>query len=79
VGFELNIPASERAKTVHALDRATTVTGNKANLLDDNTDTIKKSKETLIDAFKEVGLEVNTDKLSVCCCLVTRIQNKIMT
>jgi hypothetical protein len=27
VGFELTIPASERAKTVHALDRAATVTG----------------------------------------------------
>jgi hypothetical protein len=26
VGFELTIPASERAKTVHALDRLTTVT-----------------------------------------------------
>jgi hypothetical protein len=27
VGFEPTIPASERAKTVHALDRSTTVTG----------------------------------------------------
>jgi hypothetical protein len=27
VGFELTIPASERAKTVHALDRSATVTG----------------------------------------------------
>jgi hypothetical protein len=27
VGFELMIPASERAKTVHALDRSATVTG----------------------------------------------------
>jgi hypothetical protein len=27
VGFETTIPASERAKTVHALDRAVTVTG----------------------------------------------------
>jgi hypothetical protein len=27
VGFEPTIPASERAKTVHALDRAATVTG----------------------------------------------------
>jgi hypothetical protein len=26
VGFELTIPASERAKTVYALDRAATVT-----------------------------------------------------
>jgi hypothetical protein len=28
VGFEPTIPASERAKTVHALDRAATVTGS---------------------------------------------------
>jgi hypothetical protein len=28
VGFEPTIPASERAKTVHALDRSSTVTGN---------------------------------------------------
>jgi hypothetical protein len=28
----------------------------------DNIDTIEKKKETLIDASKEVGLEVNTKK-----------------
>jgi hypothetical protein len=28
LGFEPTIPASERAKTVHALDRSATVTGN---------------------------------------------------
>jgi hypothetical protein len=28
MGFELTIPASERAKTVHALDSSATVTGN---------------------------------------------------
>jgi hypothetical protein len=28
VGFEPTIPVSERAKTVHAVDRAATVTGN---------------------------------------------------
>jgi hypothetical protein len=28
VGFEPMIPASERAKTVHALDRSPTVTGH---------------------------------------------------
>jgi hypothetical protein len=32
------------------------------NLLGDNTDTIKKNTETLIDAGKEVGLEINVDK-----------------
>jgi hypothetical protein len=32
------------------------------NLLVDNIDTIKKNTETLIDARKEVGLEVNAEK-----------------
>jgi hypothetical protein len=32
------------------------------NLLADNKDTIKKNMETLIDASKEVGLEINVEK-----------------
>jgi hypothetical protein len=32
------------------------------NLLGVNTDTIKENTETLIDASKEVGLEVNAEK-----------------
>jgi hypothetical protein len=32
------------------------------NLLGDNTDTIKRNTQTLIDVSKEVGLEVNTEK-----------------
>jgi hypothetical protein len=32
------------------------------NLLGDNRDTTKRSRETLIDASKEVGLEINTEK-----------------
>jgi hypothetical protein len=32
------------------------------NLLGYNTDTTKRNTETLIDASKEVGLEVNTEK-----------------
>jgi hypothetical protein len=32
------------------------------SVLGDNIDTIKKNTETLIDASKEVGLEVNTEK-----------------
>jgi hypothetical protein len=43
------------------------------NLLGDNIDTIKKSTETLIDANKEVGLEINVDKTKYM--LLSRHQN----
>jgi nucleoside diphosphate kinase len=33
------------------------------NLLGDNVDTIKKNTQTLIEASKEVGLKVNTEKI----------------
>jgi hypothetical protein len=32
------------------------------NLLEDNIDTTKRNTETLIDASKEVGLEINVEK-----------------
>jgi hypothetical protein len=32
------------------------------NMLGDNMDTIKKKSETLIDASKELGLEINVEK-----------------
>jgi hypothetical protein len=43
------------------------------NLLGDSIDTIKKNMETLFDASKEVGLEINIEKTSICCYLVTRM------
>jgi hypothetical protein len=41
------------------------VSADDVNLLGDNTDIIKKSAETLTDASKEVGLEVNTEKTNI--------------
>jgi hypothetical protein len=43
------------------------------NLLGDNIDAIKKNMETSIDASKEVGLEVNTEKTKYM--LLSRHQN----
>jgi hypothetical protein len=43
------------------------------NLLGDNKDTINKNRQTLIDASKEVGLEVNVEKTKYM--LVSRDQN----
>jgi hypothetical protein len=43
------------------------------NLLGDNMDTIKKNTETLIDASKEVGLEINIEKSK--CILLSHHQN----
>jgi hypothetical protein len=36
--------------------------GDDVNLLGDNIDTVKKNMETLTDASKEVGLEINIEK-----------------
>jgi hypothetical protein len=47
------------------------------NGLKDNIDTIKKNTETLIDASKEIGLEINAEKTKSCS--VTRMQDEVMT
>jgi hypothetical protein len=49
------------------------------NLLEGNTDTIKRNTETLTDASNEGALEINYRELSICCYLITRIQVKIGT
>jgi hypothetical protein len=43
------------------------------NLLGDNIDTVKKNTQTSIDAGKQVGLEVNTEKTEYM--LLSRIRN----
>jgi hypothetical protein len=48
------------------------------DLLGNNVGTLKKTPETLNDASKEVGLEINAEKISICFCLVTRMQGKVM-
>jgi hypothetical protein len=58
VGFELTITASERAKTVHALDRSATVTCLK-NILGSGNVIIKvvmRKKKTIVRIFTNSGL-----------------------
>jgi hypothetical protein len=47
-------------------------------VLGDNINIIKKHTKILIDASKEVELEVNVEKTSICSSLVTRMQVKIV-
>jgi hypothetical protein len=46
------------------------------NLLEGNIDTLKKKTETVIDASNEIDIQENTEKTSICCCLVTRMTGK---
>jgi hypothetical protein len=45
------------------------------NLLGDNIDTVKKNTQTLTDASKEVGLEVNAERTNCKYMLLSRHQN----
>jgi hypothetical protein len=49
------------------------------NLLCDNIVNTNKNTETLIDANKWVGIEIDAEKLSTCCCFVTKIMGKLST
>jgi hypothetical protein len=54
------------------------VYADNVTLLEDNINTIKESTETLIDACKEVSLEVNTEKTKDMLLSYHRMQGKIM-
>jgi hypothetical protein len=49
------------------------------NLLGDNIDTIKKNTETSIEAGKKMVWKKAQRKLSICCCRVTRMKDKMVT
>jgi hypothetical protein len=49
------------------------------NLLEDDIDTKEENTETLIDASKEVGLEIHVEKINICCYPITRMQVKFVT
>jgi hypothetical protein len=53
------------------------VFADNGNLLDRNINIIKKYMETVVDSSKEVGLEVTTEEISVCLCLISRMQDRI--
>jgi hypothetical protein len=39
---------------------------DEVNIVGENIDTIQKNMKALLDASKEVGLEVNPEKVSIC-------------
>jgi hypothetical protein len=49
------------------------------NVLEDKIYTISKNTGTLINASEDVGMEINVEKLSICCFLIARMQVKIRT
>jgi hypothetical protein len=56
VGFELTLPASKRAKTVHASDRTATVTGSEYIYIYKEKKDTKRRKVELVDRAKNLFL-----------------------
>jgi hypothetical protein len=57
VGFEPTIPASKRAKTVHALDNSATVTGLVESVNDKLKIMLKKGVVTHFDIFEHLSVD----------------------
>jgi hypothetical protein len=48
------------------------------NIVEENTDTIKKNVEAVLDTSKEAGLEVNPEKTKYMLCHIIKRQDKSM-
>jgi hypothetical protein len=55
------------------------VCADDVKLFGDNINTTKRKTYSIITASKVVVPEANAEKRSICCCLVTRMQSKIIT